>query len=180
MSTIDYFLKTYDVHSEQEKVILDRKKSINGLLWVVAILIVIASCVFIFSSNIIFSLTFIVVDLIVLAILWVNNQHIIYPKTVIDFQERTFTRYPALSFLQPKVKRIDSVKGIDLSVKAVGGYASPFHEGNTDYLKAIILILEEKEYRIFDYISRREALEKSAENVVNKIREGLLPSSVGI
>lgn len=172
----DYFLETYTPIEKPDKVILKRTKSINGLLWFVGILTLIFSFVIFLSASFKVAGIFISIDAVVIAILWVNNQHLIYRELEIDFKNKQLRKNPIFSFLEPKTRRLEKIDGLDLSVKAVGGYASPFEEGNTDYRKTIYLV-GDKEIRLFDYLSRKESLEESAKEVIRKIQNGLLPTA---
>lgn len=174
MAVVDYFLKTFDVEETPDKIILNRYKTVNGSLWIVALIILITSIAIIINTNLETALFFICIDVVVLAILWVNNQHLIYPRTIIDFNKKTVERIPAFSFLKAKKNPInETIKGIDLAQRAVSGYASPFEEGNTDFRKKIILILDNSEIELFNYLSRHEKLESSVEELIEKIKQGL-------
>lgn len=117
-------------------------------------------------------------DVIILAILYVNVKDHAYPELEVDFKKMQAIQKPTFAFMSPKTVLFKAINGVDLKVKPISGYASPFEEGNTDYRKKLVLTTNNEDITLFSYINRKKELEKSAEILVSKLQGMITPNTL--
>ncbi|MFT4738708.1 MAG: hypothetical protein ACI8QD_001480 [Cyclobacteriaceae bacterium] len=92
---------------------------------------------------------------------WQFVQSSLYPISVIDFQVPAVKRKPAYPFFKEQTILFDTLNGVSVSTRAIGGGTSAYEEGNTDYEKTLILETNTGEISILSYTSRTESIEDS-------------------
>jgi hypothetical protein len=169
----DSFETQFEVELDKDYIFIKRKKRANmvlvillGFLIVLFTYFGIKLSAFLGSSNLYF---FLALDLILVAIIWVNVKNHIYPITEVDLKTRKVTKRPIFNFLKEKHFELGTIKGIDFLVKPISGHTSAFEEGNTDYRKRIVLKTQNGEFTLFSFINRSEDLEDTAKSMMEKI-----------
>jgi 4-hydroxybenzoate polyprenyltransferase len=92
---------------------------------------------------------------------WQLVQSSLYPISVIDFQVPAVIRKPAYPFFKEQTILFDTLTGVSVSTRAIGGGTSAYEDGNTDYEKTLILETNTGKISILSYTSRTESIEDS-------------------
>jgi hypothetical protein len=102
----------------------------------------------------------------------INNPGL-YKSGSLNLELKRWTLVSRLPFVRDRVYTFNDIHEVTFGCRAVGGHTSAYEEGNTDYSKSVILITDQTEIRLFEYLSRSQEIEQSVMEFVAVLKQKL-------
>jgi hypothetical protein len=176
----DAFLSSLDITFENDFVSIKSKKRSYLVIILISILVpvlLVLSLSFLLNQRWVDGLFFLGIGAFAILAGWNKITSTTYPTTQLFYTKKEVVKPPAYSFLKTRIEQYDKIKGISVSIKAVGGGTSAYEEGNTDYRKSLILETGKDDINILTYYSRQEEMESSAKEFVKMIENKITNAS---